>query len=147
MSSALYPDEDNDQELYSLVNQLQRHSHSASCRKSDKECRFGFPRPISLQTVLSKPPDLKDTLPHLIPVIREHNLKIAGTVNQYIENAENIAEMSCEEDLKDCHIPPKTYQEALSKSSPSPKLHLKREPNAIYINNYNPHLLRAWQAN
>ena len=35
-----------DPELHSLVNQLQRHTHTASCKKKGNHCRFNFPRPI-----------------------------------------------------------------------------------------------------
>ncbi|XP_060577549.1 uncharacterized protein LOC132734725 [Ruditapes philippinarum] len=141
------PDEDSDEELYSLVNQLQRHSHSASCRKSGKECRFGFPRSISSHTLVSRPPSLDDTLPHLIPDQREWNCRIAGVVNQYLERADSLDEMSYEDVLQDCKLLPQVYQQALSKSASSPKVYLKRDPNAVNINNYNAYILRAWQAN
>ena len=42
----------------------------------------------------------------------------------------------------------KEYYWALSISSENDfKLHLKRDTNSCFINNYNPVLLKAWQAN
>ncbi|XP_052809481.1 uncharacterized protein LOC128237946 [Mya arenaria] len=141
------PAGNEDPELFALVNQVQRHSHTASCRKSGKQCRFGFPRPLSSKTILSKPPDLSETLPHLIPVLRQKNLKIAGVVNEFLEKTENLENMTYEEVLKACQLPANVYQEALSKSASSPKVYLKRDPNSVNINNYNASLLSAWQAN
>ena len=47
-----YPDE-NDTELYRLVNTLQVHSHSPTCYKyNHRTCRFDFPRPVSPNTRL-----------------------------------------------------------------------------------------------
>ena len=47
-----YPDE-NDTELYHLVNTLQVHSHSPTCYKyNHRTCRFDFPRPVSPNTRL-----------------------------------------------------------------------------------------------
>ncbi|WAR11596.1 PIF1-like protein, partial [Mya arenaria] len=137
------PAGNEDPELFALVNQVQRHSHTASCRKSGKQCRFGFPRPLSSKTILSKPPDLSETLPHLIPVLRQNNLKIAGVVNEFLEKTENLENMTYEEVLKACQLPANVYQEALSKSASSPK----RDPNSVNISNYNASLLSAWQAN
>lgn len=49
------PSEEEDPELYNLVTQLQRHTHSAACRKTSKFCRFNYPRPMADRTIISKP--------------------------------------------------------------------------------------------
>ena len=39
------------------------------------------------------------------------------------------------------------YKEALAVSANGFVIVLKRKPNECNVNNYNPHVLRAWQAN
>ena len=45
--------EDN-HDLRDLVNGLQRHVHSTTCRKKGKTCRFAFPRPPSDNTIICR---------------------------------------------------------------------------------------------
>ena len=50
------PCEQSDKQLFDVVNLVQRHNHSVSCRKgSNKACRFSYPRPPSDSTVIAKP--------------------------------------------------------------------------------------------
>ena len=54
----------DDEELYEIVNTVQKHStkHSKTCRKKRTECRFNFPRPPSCRTFVDrivKPPKSK----------------------------------------------------------------------------------------
>ena len=50
--------------------------------------------------------------------------------------------------LLELQLTKKEYYWALSISSDNDfKLHLKRDTNSCFINNYNPVLLKAWQAN
>ena len=44
----------NDPELKELVTSLQRHKHSAACRRG-KECRFRFPHAPCRATVIARP--------------------------------------------------------------------------------------------
>ncbi|XP_070566454.1 uncharacterized protein [Ptychodera flava] len=55
------PSAENDEELYEIVNSVQKHSkrHSKSCRKHGTECRFNFPRPPSAR------PDADAQLPEV----------------------------------------------------------------------------------
>lgn len=46
---------DTDEELAELVRNVQCHNHSMTCRKTGKECRFGYPRPPSDKTLFAKP--------------------------------------------------------------------------------------------
>ena len=43
------------QDVYDLVLAVQTHSHSGTCRKSGKSCRFHFPRPPTNKTIISHP--------------------------------------------------------------------------------------------
>ena len=61
--SAALPSEEHDPELFTLVSQLQRHTHSAACRKTGKTCRFNFPKPIAEKKFISQPPQDDDLSP------------------------------------------------------------------------------------
>lgn len=51
----------DNEELNLLVNTLQRHNHTKTCKKRSTFCRFGFPRFPSDETIIAKP--LSDDLP------------------------------------------------------------------------------------
>ncbi|XP_006824386.2 uncharacterized protein LOC100379079 [Saccoglossus kowalevskii] len=50
------PSEESDDELFEIVNSVQKHSmrHSKSCRKQGTSCRFNFPRPPSKETFIAR---------------------------------------------------------------------------------------------
>ena len=56
--SAAMPDDDDD-DLAKLVTSLQKHRHSATCRRKNT-CRFRFPHARSPMTVIARPPVLSD---------------------------------------------------------------------------------------
>ena len=48
---------DNNNQLSSLVQTVQRHSHSATCTKHGTKCRFSFPKPLMSETSVFLPPE------------------------------------------------------------------------------------------
>lgn len=74
-------------------------------------------------------------------------MKTVGIVNQYLLDNNSAEEMSYDEVIDNSNLTSDIYQQALQECSSSPKIYLQRQPDSININNYNPHLLRAWQAN
>ena len=56
-SSCKLPDESEDPELHEKVKNVQMHnkSHSPSCRKGKKTCRFNFPKCVAKETFISRP--------------------------------------------------------------------------------------------
>ncbi|XP_071172145.1 uncharacterized protein [Mytilus edulis] len=138
------PDEKVDKELHDIVMAVHQHSknHSKTCKKKGTVCRFNFPRPPSTKTFISEPskPDkdtkkdekvAKEILSGLWKVIKEHeneNLDVSE-----IFNKSGLTQESFE-----------TYFRFITNRN---TVVLKREPNEIYTNQYNPHLLRAWNAN
>ncbi|XP_071169752.1 uncharacterized protein [Mytilus edulis] len=138
------PDEKVDKELHDIVMAVHQHSknHSKTCKKKGTVCRFNFPRPPSTKTFISEPskPDkdtkkdekvAKEILSGLWKVIKEHeneNLDVSE-----IFNKSGLTQESFE----------KYFRFITNRNT----VVLKREPNEIYTNQYNPHLLRAWNAN
>ena len=51
------PNQETETELYKIVTEVQCHSkkHSKSCKKGNKECRFGFPKPPVKNTFITRP--------------------------------------------------------------------------------------------
>ena len=63
-------------------------------------------------------------------------------------NTQLNPDLSIQKILSSLDISEKEYYSALSISGNSDNgIHLKRSPNSCFINNYNPTVLLAWQAN
>lgn len=45
----------DDYNLCQLVKNLETHRHTTTGKKREGACRFGFPRPVSEQIVMSRP--------------------------------------------------------------------------------------------
>ncbi|VDI54287.1 Hypothetical predicted protein [Mytilus galloprovincialis] len=138
------PDEKEDKELHDIVMAVHQHSkkHSKSCKKKGTVCRFNFPRPPSTRTFISEPSDpdkdseddeelAKEILSDLWEVIKKHedeNLDVSEIFKKIGLTQESF----------------ETYYRFITNRN---TVVLKRQPNEIYTNQYNPHLLRAWDAN
>ncbi|VDI67925.1 Hypothetical predicted protein [Mytilus galloprovincialis] len=138
------PDEKVDKELHDIVMEVHQHSknHSKTCKKKGTVCRFNFPRPPSTKTFISEPskPDkdtkkdekvAKEILSGLWKVIKEHEDK----------------NLDVSEIFKKAGLTQESFEKYFRFITNRNTVVLKREPNEIYTNQYNPHLLRAWNAN
>ena len=76
--------------------------------------------------------------------MKEQHQPIFSVMKTYLEQTEDVEQIT-DEVVVNCHLIPIVYQAALTKSSSSPTIYLKRYPESI--NNYNPSLLLAWEAN
>ncbi|XP_071131126.1 reticulocyte-binding protein homolog 2a-like [Mytilus edulis] len=138
------PNEKKDKELHEIVMAVHQHSkkHSKSCKKKGTVCRFNFPRPPSTRTFISEPSDpdkdleddedlAKGILSDLWEVIKKHegeNLDVSEIFKKIGLTQESF----------------ETYYRFITNRN---TVVLKRQSNEIYTNQYNPHLLRAWDAN
>ena len=133
---------DNDTELLDLVcRQTRRHSHT--CRKKrGKICRFNYPQPPMRITKILYP--LEDnTSPILVKSSKELWKKIKNTLNDLKEGKD----ISFDELLKEFDVSERQYIFAIRSSLNCPTIFLKRNPNELRINNYNPTCLLALRAN
>ena len=130
--------EDNEQ-LKELVLTLQNHKHSTYCKKR-RGCRFNFPQPPSYNTLISEPndddDDTIDTVSNVLSKVR----------NEQIDNNACV-DVSLNELLTKVKISHSNYVDALKTSIRGNVVVLKRKPCECKINNYNPHVMLAWQAN
>ncbi|XP_065942676.1 uncharacterized protein [Magallana gigas] len=154
------PDENEDSELRRVVLDVQQHSknHSKSCKKNGVECRFNFPRPPSQRTFITEMHDGDDDIDETAetPGVHQHDS------NQYLTKSQakeillsvwnKIQSDSCDfettDDLFDnLSLTQDMYQNALNVLSKKLTVVLKRHPNELWTNQYNPCLLKCWNAN
>ena len=129
-------------ELQKLVNrQIHRHSHT--CRKKSKnECRFNYPQPPMRATEIVYP--LEADMPQ--NKIKQHK----DTWKSIKKQLNDLKEGQCitfEELFLKLKVTENDYRLAVRSSVNAPTVFLKRNPNELRINNYNPACLEAWRAN
>ena len=132
----------NNRELQNLVNrQINRHSHT--CRKKSKnECRFNYPQPPMRATKILYP--LENNIP-LNEIVKHKDLW--KDLKKQLNDLKNGECITFDELLIKLKVTECDYILAVRSSLHSPTIFLKREPNELRINNYNPTCLKAWRAN
>ena len=151
-----YPD------LFKLVTTYQVYSHSKSCRKyKNEKCRYHFGKCFTDHTIISIPLDSnlpedvknnilneRDRILRNVKEYTDNNLNpkkrnILNPLKENYEKVQNIANI-----LKELNLTEDQCYDALSISNDSDfQIHLKRQPNACFINNFFEEGLQAWQAN
>ena len=122
--------------LKDLLLFLQQHKHSSYCKRN-KVCRFSFPHSPSYKTLIAKP--------HDDPTITSSAQDVLAKVRKVL--ADGSSDLSLDKILEKANVDPNEYMSALEVSTRGSVVILKREPNECNINNYNPPVLLAWQAN
>ncbi|XP_030832915.1 uncharacterized protein LOC584759 isoform X5 [Strongylocentrotus purpuratus] len=138
--SCKIPSEQEDPELHEIITHVQQHSkkHSKSCKKKGKTCRFNFPRPPSDRTCVLYP---KEGNPDEIDSAKQLLESIKNAVNQE-NNYTNVSDL-----FRDCNTTQTEFETATRLLAKQEILIKKRDPKDVWINQYNPFLLRAWNAN
>ena len=117
----------DDEDLSTLLKR-QRHSHTKTCGKSSEQnCRFNFP----------KTPQVRTRVGLLDPKLDADNEIFK---RQAMEVWEEHPESKPPTQLKVDNLLNSNYSGAIT-------IFLRRTAEEAYINNYNPTILRAWQAN
>ena len=126
----------DDCKLRELVCLLQQHKHSSYCKRN-KTCRFNFPKPPSPKTLITKfDPENTDI---------EHSKTVLEKVQKLLKESSN--DLSLADLLDKADLTETEYVEALETSCTGNVVVLKRELSECCINNYNPAVMLAWQAN
>ncbi|XP_071137022.1 uncharacterized protein [Mytilus edulis] len=147
--SCQLPDKTVDPELHSIVSSVQQHSknHSKSCHKKGTTCRFNFPRPPSEKTFISRRKSLADPSikksPQQMKDFAQSVLKQLWTVLQD-EHLENITTQNL---FQAAGVTQKEFEDASNILTKRNSVTLQRSPSDVWINQYNPDLLRCWNAN
>ncbi|KAL2076326.1 hypothetical protein ACEWY4_028078 [Coilia grayii] len=140
--SCQLPDEKTDPELHNIVKEVQSHSrnHTKSCKKGQKHCRFGFPKPPVRSTFITRPP----------PEDEESTKGRARTKLKSIWDSLHdpaVSVKTTDELLADCNMTYDEFHSCLQLMSDNSAVMMRRDPKDCWINCYNPLLLRAWNAN
>ena len=141
----------NNTELFQLVKTFQVHSYSETCRKYSKdECCFSYGRYFAEKTIIGKSLDSKFSNDAKQEILTWRNI-LLRQVKSYIDNHLNPAKVNVIDSTKDNFTQPlrrkeildelqisnDDYYRALSISRDEDlELHLKREPNSCFVNNY-----------
>ena len=148
------PAPDDDPVLYELLNQYQTPKDSKSCRKCKNDlCRYGFGKFFEEKTIITQPLEegIKDVECYSILEIRDTILsKASDFINNYLDPSKDTyqKDLSIDGVLLELQLTKKECYWALSISSENDfTLHLKMGTNSCLITNYNPVLLKSWQAN
>ncbi|KAI8498196.1 hypothetical protein Bbelb_241400 [Branchiostoma belcheri] len=150
--SCQLPNAETDKELFDIVSQVQMHrkGHTASCKKGGKVCRFGFPKPPVKQTFLCGPTPLTEmTFEELasIPAREAQAEAILKAFWDVLNKKSEPEKCSTDDLLKEVKITTAQFCVAMNTMANRKQIMLRREPKDMWVNNYNPHLLRAWNAN
>ena len=136
--------------LGQIVDEVQRHKHTKSCRKYDGNCRYGFPKLPSSKTIIAKPIEISH--PHLKSEKEKNDKK--ARVTQVLEAAKKLLSnpdfnetMTLKQFCEEINTTEEEYMELLGISERGKVLIMKRECKERFINNYNPEMLTAWNAN
>ncbi|XP_066264724.1 uncharacterized protein [Branchiostoma lanceolatum] len=146
------PDSETDKELFDIVSQVQMHrkGHTSSCKKGGKVCRFGFPKPPVKQTFLCSPVAKQDLTDEERASIAEKEKQAEILLKKFWDVLDKITEpekCSTDDILKEAQLTTAQFCDALNLMATRKQVVLRREPKDMWVNNYNPHLLRAWNGN
>ena len=126
---------DSDEELRSIVGQVQRHKHTKSCRKYSGSCRFGFPKLPSPKTFMTEPiKDMDDEEKEKLVKKATETLKLAKEI---LDDPDCKDDMTFEEFLSKVGVNEEDYLWYISIIHKTRTLVLKRNVRERYINNYN----------
>ena len=131
---------DNDQALRDLVEGLQIHRHSPTCRQKGS-CRFNYPKPPSPYTIISDQP--QENCQQQI----DFAIKNLTAVKQVLEQKDLYTDITLQEVLDRAHVTLDDYTKSLSISKCGQSVILKRKPSEQSVNYYSPAVLKAWEAN
>ncbi|XP_026187397.1 uncharacterized protein LOC113145179 [Mastacembelus armatus] len=152
-----------DQELLDIVTSLQQHSkrHSKTCKKNKTVCRFNFPRPASMRTFIKKL-EPKPKCPKCVEKIedakctclavqgdsmtKERAVEIMTAIKEALNNENNPCD-SVQSLFASVGITQSIFEHAYKRLGGHTHIVLKREVNEVWVNQYNKHLLKCWNAN
>ncbi|XP_061175632.1 uncharacterized protein LOC133184560 [Saccostrea echinata] len=136
------PDAIENPEMHDIVMAVQQHSknHSKSCKKKGTVCRFNFPRPPSERTFISKP---KEDIDEKEEKLAKERLSLLWDA---VKSNEDERAISLDL-LQKAGLTQEEFEKCFSFITKRNTVVLKRLPNELFTNQYNEHLLRAWNAN
>ncbi|XP_078579125.1 uncharacterized protein LOC144863641 isoform X1 [Branchiostoma floridae x Branchiostoma japonicum] len=146
------PNSETDKELFDIVSQVQMHrkGHTSSCKKGGKVCRFGFPKPPVKQTFLCSPVAQQDLTDEESASNAERKKQAESDLKKFwdvLDKNKEPEKCSTDDVLKEANLTTAQLCDALNLMATRKQVFLRRDPKDMWVNNFNPHLLRAWNGN
>nr|XP_022311157.1 uncharacterized protein LOC111116452 [Crassostrea virginica] len=149
--SCAVPSENEDGDFRNTVLAVQQHSkkHSKSCRKKGSECRFNFPRPPSVNTFISSPQEqeVSDNDTETGNLKQEQLIAKQILLNVWNQMQDLDDSKTTEQMFTDIDLTQAQYEAAHKTLAKKRSIVLRRNPDELWINQYNPCLLKCWDAN
>ncbi|KAK7891183.1 hypothetical protein WMY93_023146 [Mugilogobius chulae] len=153
----------DDQHLADIVTTVQKHSerHSKTCRKKNTVCRFNFPRPVSERTFITrrkekpKCPKCQGQEENAECICSQYEqtfmkeekaMEILAAVKEALLNKDNSVS-NIQQLFGHVGINQEIWEKALKSVENRTQIILERDVNEVWINPYNPYLLKCWNAN
>ena len=124
--------------LARLVSKVQKHRHSATCRRNG-HCRFHYPRPPSPVTVVAREVSCTEEA----KLAKEALL----TVRKVLDDKDTSDDVTLDELLVKAGVSEDIYLQGLKICSKGNSIVMQRTPSESLINTYNPDVIRVWKAN
>ena len=126
-----------------------RNEHTEACKKRNNFCRFSFPKLPSDRTLIAKPLSEEELGKTKCEEQRFNAKNLLDKVKEHLQGMEEeeLQTRSLQSILDELEIESTAYHDALSISTRGEMVVLKRKPNEMWVNNYNPHFMKAWGAN
>jgi len=125
------------------VFRYQNHKHSQTCKKQNKSCRFGFPKPPLDQTRILTP--LPKEFDQVLKKKGKQNYEAITAVLDQL-GRDHLEDIPFDDFLGSLGITYGEYIIAIRSSIQRSTVFLKRSTNAVFVNAYNKKILEAWRA-
>ena len=147
-----------------IAREVNQHHHTHTCRKYGDECRFGFPKLPSPETLIAQPAEggneeklsilrkCGKTIKKVKEVLKD-NENIKKIMNNFSKELETVEEYKHQRSerinqlLKIAMVSMEDYMTALKTTKSGYGVVLARDVDETMINNFNEEWLRAWDGN
>ena len=139
-----------------IVEEVNWHHHTKSCKKKSGNCRFNCPKFPSDRTITSQPMEHDRDSDEYKSKLQSAKTILASVIDILCTlptNKSELYEYICSNSiiiewvLNKANVSYADYYESLSLSMYGNCVILKRDMTEIHINNYNPELIKAWDGN
>ena len=138
--------QEQEPDFYEIVSSVQLHSksHSRSCKKGGKTCRFNFPRPIANETFIATPASPPEDI---CPILFKKNATNLLTSVWDAMSSPDCTYKSVEEVFEQLNVTHEQYEKAHCALAQRNTIIFKRTVPDVWVNPYNKHILEAWNGN
>ena len=163
ISCSLTVTDENFKCIESIVKEVQVHHHTKTCQKYKTKCRFGYPKLPSEETIIAQPLNkedfnsekdykskllqLENTLKQVKEVLSEMDDLFHSKVEDDHKKLKEIQNKGLDDIWRRAKVTRKEYYEALRVTKKGKVIILKRNLEELWVNNYNPEWIRAWNGN